>query len=113
VSDAACPKCQLPIDDGAWYCDGCGHEFSTDYERVRATLGAELARSRRTLVVNIVVACVVAGVLVYVAMLGLIYIAVPLGVAVLGSIGHAVHRISVMREHVRTFARKHPPLPVA
>ena len=38
---------------------------------------------------------------------------VPLALAVLGSIGDAIHRISVAREHVTSFDRRHAPLPVA
>jgi hypothetical protein len=113
VSEADCPKCQLPKDDGAWHCDGCGHEFSQDYEAVRSRLRAELARCKRTLVVTGLVGAVVVGIVIYLATRRFFYISVPLGLAVFGSVGHALHRISVMRGHVRSFERRRPPLPAA
>jgi len=38
---------------------------------------------------------------------------VPLMLAVLGSIGHGVHKVSVVREHLRSLDRRHAPLPKA
>jgi len=38
---------------------------------------------------------------------------VPLALAVVGSIGHAFHQRSAMREHLRTFERRHAQLPKA
>jgi hypothetical protein len=113
VSDANCPKCQLPKDEGAWHCDGCGYEFSQNYDLVRSTLQAEVARSKRTLVVTLLVDSVLVGVVIYLATRGFIYISASLGVAVIGSIGHALHRMSVMREHLSSFDRRHPSLPAA
>ena len=79
-----CPKCFLPTEDGAWQCDGCGH-----------------------------VGLAIIGGLVYLATLGYIYISVGLMLAVVGSIGHAIHKLSVLRGHLRLLDRRHVPLPAA
>ena len=52
-------------------------------------------------------------VVVYLATLGFIYISVPLGVAVVGSIGFALHRRSVAAEQLSEFNRRHARLPTA
>jgi hypothetical protein len=108
-----CPKCYLPKEESAWQCDGCGYEFSQDYESVRAGLRAQLRTSRITFWVSLIVGVGVVGVVVYLAMHGWIYISVPLLLAVVGAIGHAAHKISVLREHLRSLDRRHVPLPKA
>ena len=110
---AACPKCFLPKDDDAWQCDGCGHEFTRDYEAVRTSLQAELRRSQVGLIVSIFVGAVLACVVVYMAMHGKVIISIPLLVGVFASIGHYVHRGSVLRGHLRDLDRRHVPLPKA
>lgn len=54
-----------------------------------------------------------AGGVVYLATQGFLYISVPLLLAVVGSIGHAAHKISVLRDHLRSLDRRHAPLPRA
>ena len=109
----ACPKCFLPREEGAWQCDGCGHEFSQDLVRVRAALQEQVRRSRISLAVTLIVGLGIIGGLVYLATRGFLYISIPLVLAVLGGVGHAVHRISVSREHLRSFDRRHVALPKA
>ena len=113
MSEPNCPKCQLPIDHGAWHCDGCGHEFSQDIEGVRSRLQHEVAASRRGIWVTLLVDIALTGGVVYLATLGFFYISVPLAVTVVGSIGYAFHRRSVAREHLSEFTRRHAPLPTA
>jgi hypothetical protein len=108
-----CPKCFLPREVGAWQCDGCGYEFSQDVEAVRAALQRQVASSRTALWVSLGVGIAVIGGLVYLATIGFIYVSVPLMLAAVGSIGHAVHRRSVSREHLESFNRRHAPLPKA
>jgi len=108
-----CPKCFLPKEETAWQCDGCGYEFSRDFESVRSTLQAQLRTSRISFWVTLLVGLGIIGGLVYLATLGFIYISVPLMLAVLGSIGHGVHKVSVVREHLRSLDRRHAPLPKA
>ena len=55
----------------------------------------------------------IVGGLVYLAMHGWIYISVPLMLAIVGSIGHAAHKISVLRDHLRSLDRRHVSLPKA
>lgn len=55
----------------------------------------------------------IVGGVVYLGLLGWIYISVPLMLAVVGSIGHAAHKISVLREHSRSLDRRHVSLPKA
>jgi hypothetical protein len=113
VSTMECPKCYLPKDDSAWQCDGCGYEFSQDFESVRSTLRAQLRTSRIVFWVTLIVSFGVVGVVVYLATHGWIYISVPLMLAVVGSIGHAAHKISVLRDHLRSLDRRHVSLPKA
>ena len=108
-----CPKCYLPKEDSAWRCDGCGFEFSQDFEGVRSALRAQLRTSRIVFWLTLIAGLGLAGGLVYLAMHGWIYISVPLMLAVVGSIGHAAHKISVLREHLRSLDRRHVPLPQA
>jgi hypothetical protein len=108
-----CPKCYLPRDDSAWQCDGCGYEFSQDFEAVRSSLKAQLKSRRLAFWITVLVNLGVIGGIVFLAMYGWIYISVPLLLAVIGSTGNAVHRISVVREHLRSLDRRHVPLPKA
>ena len=109
-----CPKCHLPKeDDSAWQCDGCGYEFSQDFEGVRSSLRAQLKKRRTVLWVTVLVNLGLLGGIVFLAMNGFIYISVPLLLAVVGSTGNAAHRISVVREHLRSLDRRHVPLPKA
>jgi len=108
-----CPKCYLPKDDSAWQCDGCGYEFSQDFEGVRSSLRAQLKTRRTVFWLTVLVNLGMVGGIVFLAMYGLIYISVPLLLAVIGSTGHAAHRISVVREHLRSLDRRHVPLPKA
>lgn len=108
-----CPKCYLPKEDSAWQCDGCGYEFSQDFESVRASLRAQLKARRIAFWVTVLVNLGIVGGIVLLAMYGWIYISVPLMLAVVGSTGHAAHRISVVREHLRSLDRRHVPLPKA
>ena len=108
-----CPKCNLPKDDGAWQCDGCGYAFRQDFENVRSELQAQIRTSRIVFWVTLLVGLGVIGGLVYLATLGFIYISVPLMLAVVGSIGAAVHKLSILRDHLRSLDRRHVPLPKA
>jgi len=108
-----CPKCYLPKDDSAWQCDGCGYEFSQDFEGVRSSLRAQLKTRRTVFWLTVLVNLGMVGGIVFLAMYGWIYISVPLLLAVIGSTGHAAHRISVVREHLRSLDRRHVPLPKA
>lgn len=113
MSEAGCPRCQLPIDHGAWHCDGCGHEFSQDIEAVRARLEREVVRSGRAIWLTLLVDLALIGGVVYLATIGFLFISVPLVGTVIGSIGYALHRRTVAREHLRSFTRRHAPLPTA
>jgi hypothetical protein len=113
VSTMECHRCYLPKEDSAWQCDGCGHEFSQDFEGVRSALRAQLRTSRIVFWVTLIVSFGVVGVVVYLAMHGWIYISVPLMLAAVGSIGHAAHKISVLRDHLRSLDRRHVSLPKA
>lgn len=113
VSETDCPKCHLPKEDSAWQCDGCGYEFSRDFALVRSNLQAELARARTTFRVTVLVGLGIAGGIVYLATRGWIYISVPLLFVLIGAVGHAAHRISVLRGHLRLLDRRHVPLPTA
>jgi hypothetical protein len=108
-----CPKCHLPKEDSAWQCDGCGYEFSQDFENVRSGLRAQLRASRIVFWLTVIVDLGIVGVVVYLATHGWIYISVPLMLAVVGSIGHAAHKISVLRGHLRSLDRRHVRLPKA
>lgn len=108
-----CPKCHLPQEESAWQCDGCGHEFSKDFDAVRSRLQAQLRSSRITLWMTLLVDLVIVGGVVYMVTHGFIYISVPLVLAAMGATGHAAHRISVLREHLRALDRRHVPLPKA
>lgn len=108
-----CPRCYLPKDDSAWQCDGCGFEFSQDFEAVRSDLQAQLRTSRIVLWVTLLVDVALVGGVVYLATHGWIYISVPLVLTAFGATGHAVHRISVLREHLRSLDRRHVRLPDA
>jgi hypothetical protein len=108
-----CPRCYLPREDSAWQCDGCGYEFSQDFEAVRASLRAELKKRRTAFGLTMLVNLGLVGGVVFLALHGWIYISVPLLLAVIGSTGHAAHRISVVREHLRSLDRRHVPLPTA
>jgi hypothetical protein len=108
-----CPKCHLPKDDSAWQCDGCGYEFSKDYEAVRADLGAKLASARTAVWLTLLLGLAITGGIVYLATRGWIYISIPLALAVIGWVGHAVHRVSVLRGHLSSLDRRHVPLPKA
>jgi hypothetical protein len=108
-----CPKCHLPREDSAWQCDGCGYEFSQDFEGVRSALRAQLRTRRIAFWLTLIVGFGIVGGVVYLATHGLIYISVPLLLAVVGSIGHAAHKISVVRGHLRSLDRRHVPLPRA
>ena len=65
------------------------------------------------LLVTVLVSLGIAGGVVLLAMHGLIYVSVPLGLGVVGSIGHAVRRISILRDHLQLLDRRHLPLPPA
>ena len=108
-----CPKCYLPKDDSAWQCDGCGYEFSQDFDSVRSSLQAQLKTRRAVFWLTVLVNLGIVGGIVFLATHGWIYISVPLVLAVVGSTGHAAHRISVVREHLRLLDRRHVPLPKA
>jgi hypothetical protein len=113
MSDAECPKCHLPKDDSAWQCDGCGYAFRQDFDNVRTELQAELRRARITVWLTIVLGLAIVGGLVYLATRGFLYVSVPLLLAVVGWTGHAVHRVSVLRDHLESLNRRHVPLPKA
>jgi hypothetical protein len=113
MSPAECPKCYLPKEDSAWQCDGCGYEFSQDFENVRSRLRAQLTRSRIVFWLTLIVDVGIVGGVVYLAMHGFVYISVPLMLAAVGFIGSTAHRISVLREHLRSLDRRHVPLPKA
>lgn len=104
-----CPKCHLPKEESAWQCDGCGYAFRQDFDDVRAELQAELKRSRTVFWVTLVGATGLIGLIVYLGTQGFIYISVPLMLAVIGGIGHAVHRTSVLREHLQSLDRRRTP----
>jgi hypothetical protein len=113
VSETACPKCFLPKDDSAWQCDGCGYAFRQDFAQVRTELQAQLAKSRVTLLLTLILDVAIIGGVIYLAMNGWLYLSVPLGLAVIGWTGHAFHRISVLRDHLASLDRRHVPLPKA
>ena len=109
----ACPKCFLPKEEYAWQCDGCGYELRQDYDTVRAELRAQLQRGRAAFWVTTAVGVAVLVGLVYLALHGAIFISVPLMLALVGYIGRAVHKISVVRGHLELLDRRHAPLPRA
>jgi hypothetical protein len=113
MSMTACPKCHLPKEDSAWYCDGCGYEFSQDFESVRSGLQAQLRATRMRFWLTLIASFGMVGGVVYLAMQGWIYLSVPLAIGMVGSIGHAVHRTSVLRGHLQSLDRRHVPLPKA
>lgn len=113
VTPPECPRCLLPTDDSAWQCDGCGHEFSRDFEAVRTRLRAQLRASWRLLGVMIVVDLAIVAAIVVVAQLGLVVISAGLALAALGSTGHAVFRITSLRASLRELDHRHRPLPTA
>ncbi len=80
---------------------------------MRSALRAQLRTSRIAFWVMLVVGLGMVGVVVYLATHGWIYISVPLMLAVVGSIGHSAHKISVLREHLRSLDRRHVSLPKA
>lgn len=80
---------------------------------MRSTLQAQLRASRITFGVTLLVDLALVGAVVYMATRGWIYISVPLMLAALGATGHAGHKISVLREHLRSLDRRHVPLPKA
>ncbi len=108
-----CPKCHLPKEESAWQCDGCGYEFTHDFEGVRVALRAQLRTSRIAFWVTVLVDFGLVGGIIYLATHGLIVISVPLMLAAVGATGHAAHRISVLRRHLRLLDRRHKPLPKA
>jgi hypothetical protein len=108
-----CPECHLPKEDNAWQCDGCGYEFSQDFESVRSALRAQLRTSRIVFWLTLIVGFGIVGGLVYLATHGWIYVSVPLMLAVVGSVGHAAHKLSVLRGHLRSLDRRHVSLPKA
>jgi hypothetical protein len=89
-----CPKCYLPREDTAWQCDGCGYEFSQDFENVRSSLRAQLKTRRTVFWLTVLVNLGIVGGIVFLATHGWIYISVPLMLAVVGSTGHTAHRIT-------------------
>ncbi len=99
---AACPRCNLPKEELAWQCDGCGYAFRKDFDAVRSELQAALKTARVRLWVSVLVGVVIGAVIVLLAMHGFIYISVPVALAVVASIGSAAHRISVVRDHLRS-----------
>jgi len=113
VSATECPKCHLPRDDDAWQCDGCGYEFRQDFDQLRSELRAQLATSRIMFVVAVVIDVMFAVAIVWLAMLGWIYISMPLVLGALGFTGYRVHRMSVLRDRLRSLDRRHVPLPKA
>jgi len=113
MTPAECPRCQLPTDDSAWQCDGCGHEFSRDFEAVRARLRGQLRASWRLLGVMIVVDLAIIAATVFVAELGLVVVSAGLVLAAIGSTGHAVFRITSVRASLRELDHRHRPLPTA
>ena len=108
-----CPQCYLPRDDSAWQCDGCGYEFSQDVEGVRSSLQAQLKQRRTALLVTVLANVGLVGGIVFLAMNGFIYVSLPLLLAVVGTTVNAAHKITVVREHLRSFDRRHAPLPKA
>jgi hypothetical protein len=108
-----CPKCHLPTEEDAWQCDGCGYTFRQDYAVVRSELQAKLKTSRTIFWVTLLGSFGLAGLLVYLALQGFTYISVPLAIALVGGIGHAAHRTSRLRDHLRSLDRRHVPLPAA
>jgi hypothetical protein len=103
---ADCPQCFLPKDELAWQCDGCGYLFRRDLDRVRAEMQAKLDRARIAFVATVVVSAGVVAGLVALAMVGFVYLDVPLGLALVAGIGFASHRVGVLREHVRELERR-------
>lgn len=108
-----CPKCNLPRDDTAWQCDGCGHEFSQDFEGVRSSLRAQLKQRRTALWVTVLANVALVGAIVFLALNGFIYVSLPLLLAVVGTTANAAHKLSVVREHLSSFDRRHAPRPRA
>jgi len=108
-----CPKCHLPKEESAWQCDGCGYAFRQDFDAVRAELTAELARSRTMFWATLIGGLAITGGLVYLGLQGYIYISAPLMLALIGGVGHAVHRMNVLRDHLQSLDRRHKPLPQA
>lgn len=80
---------------------------------MRSALRAQLRTSRIVFWLTLIVDVGIVGGVVYLATHGWIYISVPLMLAVVGSIGHAAHRISVLRGHLRSLDRRHVRLPKA
>lgn len=113
LSMTECPKCNLPKEESAWQCDGCGYAFRQDFAAVRAELQAQLTASRTVFWVTLIGAAGLVGLVVYLGTQGFIYISIPLMLAVVGGIGHAVHRTSVLRDHLQSLDRRHAPLPRA
>jgi hypothetical protein len=103
----------LPRDPDAWQCDGCGLAFRRDYDAVRLELHAKLRRARTGLVGVAIIAVLVLAGIVELAMHGMIYISIPLALALFGSIIQAMRRMSALREHLRELDRRHVPLPSA
>jgi hypothetical protein len=108
-----CPKCHLPKEESAWQCDGCGYAFRQDFDAVRTELRAQLKTSRAMFWATVAGGVAIIGFVVFLATKGFFYISVPLLLAVVGGIGHAVHRTSVLREHLESLDRRHTPLPQA
>ena len=113
VSDTHCPKCSLPKADSAWECDGCGYAFRSDFAAVRTELQAELRKSRIAFWLTLAVDAGILGGLIYMAIHGWYYICVGLAVACVSWTGHAVHRVSVLRDHLASLDRRYVPLPKA
>jgi hypothetical protein len=109
----ACPACQLPKEDDAWECDGCGHLFTKDFAGTRTALQRQVRRYRSLFWAMLVADLAVAGAIVYLAMHGFLAICIGLAVAMFGSTGHAAFKVSRVREQLRALDRRHLPLPTA
>jgi len=72
-----------------------------------------LTRARIGLWLSLVVGLGIIGGVVYMMTRGWFYISVPLLLAVVGSIGHAAHRVRILCGHLSSLDRRHVPLPKA
>ncbi len=125
MAGLACPKCQLPLDDEAWSCDGCGFELRKDYANIREELNEELSRHRHMFWFMVVVDALLVGGSLYAFVDGSLRaevfvarglrILVPIvGIALVATV-RASRRVFVLREHLSDLDRRHarPPTAIA
>lgn len=110
---SACPQCQLPKEDDAFQCDGCGLMFRKDFAVVRTELQGKLRATKLALVWTVILSLAAVGGVVLMAIYGLYYISIPLGVGIFGAYAAVFHRLRVLKDHLALLDRKHKPLPAA